>query len=148
MNRKEPHRQWTLRIRRRLLHLPCVFHRNQALRTAIEQAEADFELSFGFKRAEKPWEITVSDPGQAVCLQAVDYFLWALQRFYEVRRVTKPDGTVQEIREDRFLNMLWPQVGEVHDLDFGGFPGVFYNKNRPLTIEGRFSQGAGRKKGS
>jgi hypothetical protein len=112
--------------------------RTQALEKAIEHAEQDFEQAFGFKRAKQPWSISVADPGQAVCLQAVDYFLWTLQRFYEVRRTQAADGTVAESREERFLNMLWPQFGEVHDLDFGGAAGTFYNKNRPLRIEGRF----------
>jgi len=114
--------------------------RTQALTVAIERAEQDFERAFGFKRATQPWRISVADPGQAVCLQAVDYFLWTLQRFYEVRRVSKDDGTVVEVREDRFLGMLWPQIGEIHDLDFGGQSGTFYRKNHPLTIADRFTQ--------
>jgi hypothetical protein len=51
---------------------------------------------------------------ETVCLQPVDYLLWALQRFYEVRRYP---ATNKEIREDRFLSMLWPQTAEVHDLN-------------------------------
>ena len=37
-------------------------------------------------------------------LQAVDYFLWSLQRFYERK-------------EDRYLNLLWSSFRLVHDLD-------------------------------
>lgn len=58
--------------------------RNQALTLAIEHAERDFEASFGFSRGgTDAWRITVSDPGTEACLQAVDYFLWAVQRCYE-----------------------------------------------------------------
>ena len=39
-----------------------------------------------------------------------------------------------ERHEDRFLNLIWPQVGEIHDLDHleKGRRGVFYSKQRPL----------------
>ena len=50
--------------------------------------------------------------------------LWALQRFYERR-------------EERFLELIWPQVGEVHDLDMviNGRRGSIYTKQKPLTLE-------------
>jgi hypothetical protein len=53
------------------------------------------------------------DPNATVCLQAVDYFLWAVQRFYERREI-------------RFLDLMWPQIGEIHDLDHGKPGGAFY----------------------
>ena len=36
----------------------------------------------------------------------------------------------------RFLEVIWPQVGEVHDLDFveAGRRGVFYTKQKPLNL--------------
>ncbi len=37
-------------------------------------------------------------------MQVADYCLWALQRFYERR-------------EDRFLNLLTPKIGLIHDVD-------------------------------
>ncbi len=86
--------------------------RNKALREAIVHAERDFEAKFGFGR-NADWHINVSDPNTTVCLQAVDYFLWALQRFYERQ-------------ESRFLDMMWPQIGEVHDLDHGKEGGTFF----------------------
>jgi hypothetical protein len=48
-------------------------------------------------------------------LQAVDYFLWALQRFYEQR--FHPATGEKLTREDRYLNLFWSQMAEIHDLD-------------------------------
>lgn len=118
--------------------------RNHALQSAIEYAERDFVQRFSFSRGGKDaWRITISNPQQTVCLQAADYFLWAVQRFYEVRRHRE---TNEEIREDRFLNMLWPQIGEIHDLDFGGAHGTFFTAQRLLTLEDRFGGNPKRKK--
>src|SRR5688572_22908295 len=77
--------------------------RNEAIRIAIEDAERDFQEQFGFARgASAAWRILISSPQQTVCLQAADYCLWALQRFYEGRL----HGTTGErIREDRFLKL-------------------------------------------
>ena len=38
--------------------------------------------------------------------------------------------------EERFLAMVWPKVGEIHDLDFvqDGRRGVFYRKDKPLNL--------------
>ena len=59
-------------------------------------------------------------------MQVVDYFLWALQRFYERG-------------EDRYLNFVWPKTVVVHDMDDNreAAHGVFYTKSRPLTLEER-----------
>ena len=98
--------------------------RNKALKEAIEQAESDFEAKFGFGRNAE-WHINVSDPNSTVCLQAVDYFLWALQRFYERG-------------ETRFLDMMWPQIGEIHDLDHGKTGGTFFKGDERPTLETAF----------
>lgn len=75
--------------------------RNQAIRAAIEHAERDFEQTFGFSRGGgEAWDIVISNPKETVCLQAVDYFLWAVQRFYEVRR---HPVTGEEIRRGQVL---------------------------------------------
>lgn len=117
--------------------------RNQAIRVAIEHAERDFEQKFGFSRGGgDAWDIIISNPKETICLQAVDYFLWAVQRFYEVRL---HPVTGEEIREDRYLKLLWPQIGEIHDLDFGPAQGTYFTAQKPLTIEERFGE-SGRKK--
>ncbi len=96
--------------------------RNQALRRALEKADAAFAEDFGFNHPATN-TVTSSTPQHSAGLQAVDYYLWALQRFYQRK-------------EERFLDMIWPQVGEVHDLDLveDGRRGVFYTKQKPLNL--------------
>lgn len=110
--------------------------RHHAIEAAIAHADRDFEDRFGFARQmHGACQVIISDPQTTACLQAVDYFLWAVQRFYEVRPHQR---TGEEIREDRYLNLLWPQIGEIHDLDFGPERGTFFTAQKPLTIEERF----------
>jgi hypothetical protein len=119
--------------------------RNQALQQALATAEREFESKFGFSRGgPQAWKLTISNPVQTVCLQAADYFLWALQRFYETRRNLETRAELP--REDRFLKMLWPQIAEVHDLDLGPAHGTFFNQKHPLTVEGRFPEKPVKKK--
>lgn len=117
-------------------------NRNHALAVALQHAERDFESRFGFRRGGN-WTIAIGDPRTIVCLQAVDYFLWAVQRFYEQRR----DGRTGEglPREDRYLNLLWPQIAEIHDLDHGPDIGTYFGPQRPLTIDVRFPDKPSRK---
>jgi len=111
-------------------------NRNAALLQALERAEADFERTFGFSRGGiAAWTLTISNPETTVCLQAVDYFLWALQHFYEPH-VHPTTGEVT--RQDRFLNALWNQIAEIHDIHFGPPQGTFFTKVNPLTLESRF----------
>jgi hypothetical protein len=95
--------------------------RTNSLKLALEKAR---------KRYEDQWQKTnhtiinvIPDtPLNSTPLQIVDYFLWSLQRFYERK-------------EDRFLDLLWPQFKMVHDLDDTRKAkyGCFYDKKRPLT---------------
>jgi hypothetical protein len=99
--------------------------RTEALNAAIQEAKQSFESRFGF-RSGASVRITPSTPGETVCLQVVDYYLWALQRFFE-------QG------EDQYLEVIWPQTKLVHDLDDrreNAF-GVCYSPARPLTLEAR-----------
>lgn len=93
--------------------------RTQAFRAAIEDAENEFERQYGFRRA--PAQVIASTPKRSAGLQAVDYFLWALQRHYERN-------------ESRYVELIWPKVVEVHDMDRieRGRTGVTYNQKRPL----------------
>lgn len=97
--------------------------RTSALKQALDHAENDFENKFGFRRGN--WNITVSTPEQTACLQAVDYFLWALQRFYERR-------------ESRFLDLMWPQMAELHDISHGRAGGTFFKGDDQPSLESVF----------
>ena len=57
-------------------------------------------------------------------LQAVDYFLWALQRLYNRQ-------------EDRFIRLLWDKVSLVQDVDDTRRKqyGEYYRQRNPLTAE-------------
>ena len=66
--------------------------------------------------------VSAATPKEHAGLQAVDYFIWALQRFYERG-------------ENRYLAYLWQAFGLVHDIDDTRKAnyGVYYTQNRPLT---------------
>jgi hypothetical protein len=77
--------------------------RTEALAAALEAARKKFTEKWGIESTAPMIVKPYSSSGNAG-LQAVDYFLWALQRFYERS-------------EDRFLNLLWPAFRLVHDDD-------------------------------
>ena len=66
-------------------------------------------------------EVKAAYPTGEVALQAADYFLWALQRVFERR-------------EDRFLELLWPQCSLIVDADDTREKeyGAYYTKQKPL----------------
>jgi len=94
--------------------------RNQALREALRVADEDFLLKFGFHRRHV---ITIEAKGsrEDPCLQGCDYFMWALQRHFE-------------LGESGFIEMLWSKVGEIVDLDIehGNRRGMTYVPTRPI----------------
>jgi hypothetical protein len=95
--------------------------RTESLKHALEKAQKRFEVQSQISCQSKI-NVIPEIPTQAISLQIVDYFLWSLQRFYEKK-------------EDRFLDLLWPQFKMVHDLDDTrkNRYGCFYGKKRPLT---------------
>jgi hypothetical protein len=97
--------------------------RTHAFRTAIERAEARFEDDYGARRSAEV-AIVASTPTESAGLQAVDYFLWALQRHFERD-------------EDRYIELVWDKVVEIEDMDRidVGRRGVIYNKKRPLIAD-------------
>jgi hypothetical protein len=112
--------------------------RNEGILLGIDHAERDFMANSGFARGGRDdWRIRVSTPKTDACLQAVDYFLWALQRFYEPR-LDQASGVSK--REERFLKVIWSQVGEIHDLHFGPARGTFFNTQQSLTLDTRFGE--------
>jgi hypothetical protein len=109
--------------------------RTRAFMDAIAHGDQALEAAMGLKRP-KPTEVICGFPRDHAGLQAADYFLWALQRFYERGEV-------------RFLDFIWPQTLEVIDMDLmppkrrgrdrGEF--VIFNKEHPLTLESRAGVG-------
>ncbi|CAD6532272.1 hypothetical protein LMG28727_02915 [Paraburkholderia kirstenboschensis] len=97
--------------------------RTHAFRSAIERAEARFESDYGSRRSTKV-TIIASTPPESSGLQAVDYFLWALQRHYERQ-------------ENRYLELIWDKVVEIEHMDRfeAGRKGVVYSKKRPLITD-------------
>ena len=98
-------------------------NRTAALYAALEKASEAFERKFSIAMPGK-FEISCSTPGERPGLQAVDYYLWAVQRYYERG-------------ESRYLEYIWPQVVSIHALDeiADGRMGVLYGLRRPL-LEG------------
>jgi hypothetical protein len=96
--------------------------RTDALKKSLGTARENFRRSWGIK-SNAPIEVIPSISKNDPCLQAVDYFLWALQRLYERR-------------EDRYLNFVWPKVGLVHDVDDVRVAdyGVYYTQKNVLTL--------------
>ena len=106
--------------------------RLQAFRDAIQRAEDAFTKDFDLKRSAIT-SVEASQPKYYAGLQAVDYFLWALQRFYERG-------------EERYVQLIWPQTTMVCDLDAEPLEparkgdarrGVTYNETRPLGLSTR-----------
>lgn len=94
--------------------------RTSALREGLEGARRNFEKRRGILGTARI-EVLPMTPRQAAGLQAVDYFLWALQRVYERG-------------EDRFIQTVWPAVSLVHDIDDTRERryGEYYTQNRLL----------------
>lgn len=97
--------------------------RTDALRQALETAQSQFFVQPHIT-SDVSLNITVKTPKEHAGLQAVDYFIWALQRLYERG-------------EDRYLAYLWRGFGFVHDIDDTRKTphGVYYTQNNPLTAE-------------
>ena len=96
--------------------------RTAALSAALASARERFFQTWGI-RSTAPIHVYPGTPADCPGLQAADYFLWALQRFYERR-------------EDRYIELLWPACHLVHDLDDTrqAIYGAYYTQKKPLTI--------------
>lgn len=96
--------------------------RTEALYLALKTSQERFAQQWG-KQTSSTITVLPQSSQESGGLQAVDYFLWSLQRFYKRK-------------EDRFLNLLWPSFKMVHDLDDTrkNAYGVFYTQKRPLTL--------------
>jgi hypothetical protein len=96
--------------------------RTEALYLALKTSQVRFAEQWG-KQVSSTISIIHQTSQESGGLQAVDYFLWSLQRFYERK-------------EDRYLSLLWPSFRMIQDLDNTrkNAYGVYYTQKRPLTL--------------
>jgi hypothetical protein len=115
--------------------------RTAAMKKAIQDAVHQLETDSGVRNRARIEVVSSSPPGNGG-LQAADYFLWALQRFYEHEHTESRDS------ESRYVQMLWPLGGQIDDLDFlwEGKRGVSWGAKRPLTLEARTAVTSKKKK--
>lgn len=95
--------------------------RTRALLEALETARERFCQEHDITN-HAPIQVIPTTPDRCPGQQVADYFLWALQRFYERGEI-------------RYIDLLWPSVSVVHDLDDTREKpyGVYYTQKRPLT---------------
>jgi hypothetical protein len=95
--------------------------RTEALKLALDQARRTYERDMGVP-SRVSIAIQASAPRQYGGLQAVDYFLWALQRLYEKD-------------EDRYWETVRARVKVVYDRDDTRTAsyGAYYTPENPLT---------------
>lgn len=95
--------------------------RTAALRVALEAARLRFTEKWGIVSAASI-KVLASAPADIAGLQAADYFLWSLQRFYERA-------------ESRYLEYLWPSFRLVRDIDDTRkyTYGEYYTQKKPLN---------------
>ncbi len=97
--------------------------RTQALKAALEAASRRFEKKWDI-HTNATMRIHAVPAATNACVQAADYFLWAIQRCYERR-------------EDRYMDYVWSRcrlIWDVDDLRKNKY-GVYYNQKTPLRIE-------------
>jgi hypothetical protein len=92
----------------------------RAFRQALDVSRCRFESQWN-KTVDTPITLSASSPNKDPCLQAVDYMLWALQRYYNQQ-------------ESRFIELLWDKVGLIHAVDdkTKAAYGAYYTKKNPL----------------
>lgn len=95
--------------------------RTQALEEVFEQTVTAAFKAMGFP-IQNQASLQSAYPSQSAGLQACDYLLWALQRFYERG-------------EERYLHAMWPKFEHVLDLDYLG--GTTFNEKHLLSLESR-----------
>jgi hypothetical protein len=96
--------------------------RTESLELALDQARRTYESDMGVP-SRASIAIHASTPMERAGLQAVDYFLWALQRLYEKD-------------EDRYWETVRHRAKVIYDMDDkrSATYGVYYTAAKPLTL--------------
>ncbi len=96
--------------------------RRVALEEAIQRAQRNFTRRWKIP-SDKPTQIQAMHPWHCPSLQVVDYYLWALQRFYERD-------------EDRFFELLRADYRLIVDMDDkrNNAYGEYYSDSNPLDL--------------
>ena len=110
--------------------------RTAALKAVLDKIDSGFHADFGIAPHGKT-TVHSGFPSKSAGLQACDYLLWALQRFYERA-------------EERYLGPLWPQFTRVLDLDVPiqrskkrvVFEEIEFNVKHPLALVSRAGVGS------
>ncbi|MBM4457454.1 MAG: hypothetical protein FJ011_06755 [Chloroflexi bacterium] len=97
--------------------------RAEALNAAISRAKMNFNRKWN-READKPTRILSAFPSERAGLQIVDYYLWALQRLYEMG-------------EERFFRLVAGDYRLIMDLDDTRRKpyGEWYSDRNPLALE-------------
>lgn len=97
--------------------------RQKALTKAIVKAKGNFNKRYGLE-SNKPVKLISAKPDQFAGLQAIDYYLWALQRLLEKR-------------QDRYFEYIIKHFSLVMDLDDhrNHDYGEWYSKANPLSLK-------------
>jgi hypothetical protein len=112
--------------------------RTAVLKAVLDEIDGGFHADFGFA-PHGHTSVHSGFPSKSAGLQACDYLLWALQRFYERG-------------EERYLSAMWPHFTRVLDLDVplatrkkrgSKVEAVEFNEKHPLTLASRAGVGNG-----
>ena len=97
--------------------------RNAAMKRALDKAIANFERTHA-KEVATCCEVISNRPKEEPCLQAIDYFLWALQRLYEKG-------------EPRYFDYVREKFELIIDADDKRIKpyGMYYDRRTSLTVE-------------
>jgi hypothetical protein len=96
--------------------------REKSLALAIQRAKANFERDTGIASRARE-NIASKVPSESPGLQVIDYFLWALQRFYERG----------EYRFFEFLSQKYKLIMDFDDKRTGKSYGTWFSDRNPLT---------------
>jgi len=97
--------------------------RTAAFERGLVEARNRFRKKWSIE-SSSPIEVVASVPAKTVCLQAVDYYLWATQRCFERG-------------ERRYLDLLWKKIGLIVDWDDHRIrpTGEYYSQKQPIPVD-------------